>query len=257
MSLNATLLDTEWARAQAWLARTHQRLCLLVEGVDGAGKTSLIRHLTRYSNPKQVRVVTLGKPTKREATEWFLQRWIRPLPASGELVWFDRSWYSPVLTEMVHGFRDPQACPQMVAAIALLERMLIDDGLMLVKLWLEVSADVQRQRLLLRKRHTLKKWKWSAMDAKALETWHAMQAQRDLIFGQTHTPWAPWQIVAANQKRQARTAVLQHLLTLLPYRQRAVVACPLVEHLGPWQHVPPVPVQDMGFMVMDGLHESH
>lgn len=204
-----------WAKALRRLKRKQLRLCVLVEGVDGAGKTSLCRFLARDANPKQVYTVALDCPTRHEQGQWFMQRWLAHLPRTGQVALYDRSWYTRPLLEGVYGWCPPEAVTQACETIPVIERLLVQDGLLLVKLWLSIDQPTQQRRLAARKRHPLKRWKYSVADAQAGTYWQNLMMAKEHVFEQTECLGAHWRVVNANDKRIVRREVLRYLCAVL------------------------------------------
>lgn len=199
-------------RMQQWAMQSGARAVVVLEGRDAAGKDGTIKALTEHLSVRQTRVVALPKPSDRERTQWFFQRYVAHLPAAGELVIFNRSWYNRAGVEVVNGFSTPEEQAQFLRDVPGFETMLVENGIKLVKLWLDISKDEQKRRLDERRANPLKALKVSALDAVAQEKWEEYSTARDAMLARTHTAIAPWWCVRANDKPRARKAVIKHLL---------------------------------------------
>lgn len=205
-------LQVALVRYQQWAAESGARAVVVLEGRDTAGKDGAIRTLTRHLAVRQTRVVALPKPTERERTQWFFQRYVTHLPAAGELVIFNRSWYNRAGVEVVNGFSTAEQQERFLEDVPGFEAMLVGDGIRLVKLWLDISRGEQAERLESRRDDPLKALKISALDAVAQDKWDDYTVARDTMLTRTSTPTAPWVCVRADHKKRARRAVIQHLL---------------------------------------------
>jgi polyphosphate kinase 2 len=195
-----------------WLQHTGKRLVVLFEGRDAAGKGGVINAITATLNPRQVRVVALGTPTEREKGEWYFQRYVPHLPAAGELVLFDRSWYNRAGVEKVMGFCTPAQYRRFLKEAPVFERQLVDDGILLLKYWLAVDQKHQEARFAERAADPLKRWKLSPIDLKAREKYEEYGKARDAMFRATHRKFAPWNVVEFNDQRRGRLNLIRHLL---------------------------------------------
>ena len=209
-------LQLELNNLAHWLQHTGRRLVVLFEGRDAAGKGGTISAITKERNPRQVRVVGLAKPTEREQTEWYFQRYIAHLPAAGEMVLFDRSWYNRAGVEHVMGFCTREEYKQFLAQAPVFERMLVDDGILLYKYWLAVDQPRQEERFAERASDPLKRWKLSPIDVRARERYVEYGRARDAMFKITHTKYAPWHVVNFNDQRRGRLNLIHHLLEHVP-----------------------------------------
>ncbi len=210
-------LQLALVRTQAAMAASGERVAVVLEGRDAAGKDGVIRTITRHLSVRNTRVVALPKPSDRERSQWYFQRYAAHLPAAGELVLFNRSWYNRAGVEVVMGFSTPQEQARFLDDAPVFEQMLIESGIRLVKFWLDIDKDTQAERLESRRTDPLKALKVSDMDAVAQEKWDAYTAARDTMLARTHTPAAPWICVRADHKKRARRALLRHLLrTIAP-----------------------------------------
>ena len=205
-------LQLALVQTQAAAQTSGDRTVLVLEGRDGAGKDGTIKRITEHLSPRATRVVALPKPSDRERTQWYFQRYAAHLPAAGELVIFNRSWYNRASVEVVMGFSTPAQQAEFLRDAPDFERMLVESGIKLVKVWLDISKDEQRQRLDARREDPLKALKVSDLDAVAQSKWDEYSAARDTMLNRTHTPLAPWVCVRADKKPRARKAVIRHLL---------------------------------------------
>ncbi|OYU92581.1 MAG: polyphosphate kinase 2, partial [Burkholderiales bacterium PBB5] len=202
-----------------WLQHTGRRLVVVVEGRDTAGKGGTVAAIAQTLNPRQCHVVALGKPSDRERGQWYFQRYVPHLPASGEIALFDRSWYNRAGVERVMGY-----CTESEAALFLkqapaFEQLLVDDGVLLLKYWLTVDQAEQEQRIVERLQDPLKRWKLSPVDLEARSRYADYGRMRDLMLQATHTPHAPWTLVNFNDQRRGRLALIRHLLAPVPATQ--------------------------------------
>jgi polyphosphate kinase 2 len=209
-------LHIRLTEVQRWLLATGRRLVIIFEGRDTAGKGGAINAIASVLNPRYCRVVALPKPTERERTEWYFQRYVAHLPAAGEIVLFDRSWYNRAGVEHVMGFCTEAEYQRFLAACPVFERLLVDDGILLFKYWFLVDQVFQEQRFAERVADPLKRWKISPIDLAARTRYKAYGEARDAMLHATHTPEAPWYLVNANDQRRARLNMIQHLLDSLP-----------------------------------------
>ncbi|MBX9575060.1 MAG: polyphosphate kinase 2 [Caulobacteraceae bacterium] len=192
-----------------------RRILIVFEGRDAAGKDGAIKRLTEYMAPRQTRVVALPKPTERETSQWYFQRYVPHLPAAGETVIFNRSWYNRAGVEPVMGFCTPAQTETFLKDAPLFERMLTDDGVILIKLWLDISRAEQARRLAERVEDPLKRFKVSPLDAEAQKRWDAYSAARDRMLAETHVRKAPWTCVVTDDKKSARLNVIRTILSAL------------------------------------------
>lgn len=216
--------DTELDRLQGelvamehWIQRTGAKIVVVLEGRDAAGKGGTIKRIVEPLNPRGYRVVSLPVPSERERSQWYFQRFIEHLPAGGELVLFDRSWYSRALVESVMGFCTTQQTDGFIREVPVFERLLSDAGVTVIKYWLSVSPGEQRKRLQERADDPAKRWKLSPMDGEAVTRYGQYSAARDRMLTSTSTAWAPWYVIDADDKKDARLTVISHLLTTVPY----------------------------------------
>jgi polyphosphate kinase 2 len=211
------LLQIELLKLQRWSQKTGNRHVILFEGRDAAGKGGTIKRFMEHLNPRGARVVALEKPTERERTQWYFQRYVPHLPAAGEIVLFDRSWYNRAGVERVMGFCSPEQHVEFTEQAPLFERMLFSDGISLTKLWFSVSPAEQRTRFIIREVDPVRQWKLSPMDLASLDKWDAYTAAKEEMFRATDTDYAPWVVVKSNDKKRARINAMRHLLAKFDY----------------------------------------
>jgi polyphosphate kinase 2 len=221
-------LQIEMMKLQHWIAESGARLVVLFEGRDTAGKGGAIRRVTMNTNPRIIRTIALPKPTERERGEWYFQRYVAQLPTAGEAVLFDRSWYNRAVVEKVFGFCTDAQRAAFFAQLPGFEQTLVDEGIHLVKFWLNISRAEQMRRMLRREADPLRQWKLSRIDVDGLARWHDYSAAIAETFAQSHSAAAPWTLVRADDKYRARLAVLRRILGHVPYagRDAAVVGTP-------------------------------
>ena len=211
------LLQRELVKLQEWVRHEQLKLCVLFEGRDAAGKGGTIKRIVERTNPRVVRVVALDKPSNRERSQWYFQRYAEHLPAGGEIVLFDRSWYNRAGVEHVMGFCTQDEYEEFLRSCPEFERMLIRSGLVLVKYWFSVSDDEQERRFQDRINNVGKRWKLSPMDLESRARWADYSRAKDAMFQFTDTKASPWWVVDANDKRRARLNCIRHLLGTVPY----------------------------------------
>ncbi|WP_183391178.1 polyphosphate kinase 2 [Kineococcus radiotolerans] len=211
------LLQIELLKLQRWLKASGERIVVLCEGRDAAGKGGTIKRFMEHLNPRGARVVALEKPSERESTQWYFQRYVQHLPAAGEFVLFDRSWYNRAGVERVMGFASPAEYDRFVAQAPLFEKMLVEDGIHLVKFWFSVTRAEQRTRFLIRQIDPVRQWKLSPMDLESLDRWDEYTAAKEAMFATTDTDVAPWTVVKTNDKKRARLAAMRHVLARFDY----------------------------------------
>jgi polyphosphate kinase 2 len=222
------LQQIELLKLQYWVKETGQRIVILFEGRDAAGKGGTIKRFTEHLNPRGARVVALEKPTERERGQWYFQRYVEHLPTAGELVLFDRSWYNRAGVERVMGFCDDDEYRQFMAQAPTFERMLVDDGIHLIKFWFSVSQGEQRTRFTIRQIDPVRQWKLSPMDLASLDKWDDYTAAKVAMFRATDTEHAPWTVVKSNDKKRARVEAMRSVLARFPYpdKDHEVVGVP-------------------------------
>lgn len=210
-------LQIELAKLQRHLAATGHKLVIVVEGRDAAGKDGVIRRIVRRLSPRQIRVVALGKPSEREQGSWYFQRFASHLPAPGELVLFNRSWYNRAGVERVMGFCTQREYDEFMATVTHFEQMVVGSGVQLIKYYLDISREEQVKRLEERRLDPLKQWKIGPIDARAVELWDEYTAARDEILARTSHATGPWTVVRADCKRRARLNLIRDLLVRVDY----------------------------------------
>lgn len=211
-------LQVELVKLQQWVKESGLRVAVIFEGRDAAGKGGVIKRINQRLNPRVVRTVALGIPTDREKAEWWFQRYVDHLPAKGEMVLFDRSWYNRALVEPVMGFCTPEQYEEFLYACPDFERMLIHDDLILIKYWFSISDEEQERRFQSRNTDPLKRWKLSPMDIESRTRWIDYSKAKDRMFATTDTEISPWYVVEADVKRYARLNCIHHLLSMIPYQ---------------------------------------
>ncbi|MEM9332861.1 MAG: polyphosphate kinase 2 [Pseudomonadota bacterium] len=215
-------LQLELGKLQAWLQETGERVVMVFEGRDAAGKGGTINAFRQYLNPRHARTIALSKPSDTEQGQWYFQRYITHLPTSGELVMLDRSWYNRAGVEPVMGFCTPEQHEQFLEEAPNFEKMLVKEGIHFFKFWLNVGQEMQIKRFHDRRQNPLKSWKLSPIDIKALHKWDDYTRARDTMLEKTHTPHAPWTIVRSNDKRRARINAIKHVLSSISYTGKDV-----------------------------------
>jgi polyphosphate kinase len=210
-------LQIELVKLQEWIKAKGLRVVVLFEGRDAAGKGGVIKRITETLNPRFVRVVALGTPTEKEKTQWYFQRYVSHLPAAGEMVLFDRSWYNRAGVERVMSFCSEEEYREFMRACPEFERMLIRSGIILVKYWFSVSDDEQERRFQARINDPTRRWKLSPMDLESRARWVEYSKAKDEMFAHTDTKQSPWYVVNADEKKRARLNCIHHLLSLIPY----------------------------------------
>ncbi|GAA0648598.1 polyphosphate kinase 2 [Brevundimonas lenta] len=205
-------LQVLMVETQAWTIDKGRRTVIVFEGRDSAGKDGAIKRLTEYMSPRQTRVVALPKPSDHDLSQWYFQRYTPLLPAAGETVLFNRSWYNRAGVEPVMGFCTPEQHEQFLKDAPRFEHMLADDGIVLIKLWLDISKKEQAERLAARVEDPLKRFKVSSLDAEAQARWDAYTEARDRMLAETDHRYAPWTVVATDRKKQARLNIIRHIL---------------------------------------------
>jgi polyphosphate kinase 2 len=209
-------LHVELVKLQEWTKQEGLKICIVFEGRDGAGKGGVIKAITERVSPRVFRVVALPAPTEREKSQMYLQRYVSYLPAAGEIVIFDRSWYNRAGVERVMGFCTEEQVRRFLEATPLVEKAIVESGVVLLKYWLEVSPDEQTRRLESRIHDGRKIWKLSPMDLKSYSRWFDYSRARDDMFAATDTAWAPWHVVGSDDKKRTQLNVISHLLSRIP-----------------------------------------
>ncbi|MGB0121663.1 MAG: polyphosphate kinase 2 [Solirubrobacterales bacterium] len=211
-------LQTELVKMQEWIVEKGLRVAVLFEGRDTAGKGGVIKRITEKTSPRVIRTVALGTPTDKEKTQWYFQRYVAHLPAGGEMVLFDRSWYNRAGVEKVMGFCTEDEYQEFMRTAPRFERMLQRSGLILIKYWLSVSDEEQERRFTARIKDPTKHWKLSPMDLEARARWVDYAEAKDEMFAYTDTRETPWNVVEADSKKTARLNLISHLLSQIPYK---------------------------------------
>ena len=212
-------LHVELVKLQQWVVHKGLKVCIVFEGRDGAGKGGTIKAITERVSPRVFRVVALPSPTEREKTQMYAQRYMRHLPAAGEVVILDRSWYNRAGVERVMGFCSEEQAKRFLTMAPAFERIVIESGIILLKYWLEVSMEEQTRRLEARIDDGRKIWKLSPMDLKSYSRWYDYSRARDEMFKATDSSWAPWYVTISNDKKRARLNIITHLLSKIPYKE--------------------------------------
>ena len=211
-------LQAELVTMQEWVRDTGSRLVVIFEGRDAAGKGGTIKRVTQYLTPRVARIVALPAPTEREKTQWYFQRYAVHLPAAGEITFFDRSWYNRAGVERVMGFCTPEEYHRFLHQCPIFERLLVEDGIMLLKYWFSVSDREQQARFESRLTDPMRQWKLSPMDLESITRWEDYSRAKDDMFVHTDIPEARWNVVESDDKRAARLNMMAHLLSSVPYK---------------------------------------
>ncbi|CRZ14355.1 polyphosphate kinase 2 [Mycolicibacterium neworleansense] len=221
-------LQTEFVKVQEWVRHTGARIVVIFEGRDAAGKGGTIKRITEYLSPRIARVAALPAPTERERGEWYFQRYIAHLPAKGEIVLFDRSWYNRAGVEQVMGFCTPQEHQLFLRQTPIFEQMLVEDGILLRKYWFSVSNEEQLRRFKSRRNDPVRQWKLSPMDLESVYRWEDYSRAKDQMMVHTDTPQSPWYIVESDIKKHARLNMMAHLLSTIDHHdvERSTVTLP-------------------------------
>jgi polyphosphate kinase len=212
-------LQAELIKLQDWVSSTGEKIAVIFEGRDAAGKGGVIKRITQRLNPRVCRVVALNKPDDRERTQWYFQRYVQHLPSGGEIVLFDRSWYNRSGVERVMGFATPDQVEQFFQDMPEFERMLVRSGIRLIKYWFSITDEEQQLRFLIRIHDPLKQWKLSPMDLQSRVRWETYTKAKEETFARTNIPEAPWYVIEANDKKRARLNCIHHLLEQIPYEE--------------------------------------
>jgi polyphosphate kinase 2 len=237
-------LQGELVRLQDWVVDKRLKVVVIFEGRDAAGKGGVIKRITQRLNPRVCRVVALPAPSERERTQWYFQRYIAHLPAGGEIVLFDRSWYNRAGVERVMGFCSKEECDEFLRTVPEFEKMLVRSGTVLIKYWFSITDEEQHFRFMMRIHDPLKQWKLSPMDLESRRRWEDYTKAKEVMLERTHIPEAPWWIVQADDKKRARLNCIHHLLSQIPCKEikRAPVALPPRTH-NPDYHRNPIPAE--------------
>jgi polyphosphate kinase 2 len=212
-------LQGELVKLQDWVVASKSKVVIIFEGRDAAGKGGAIKRITQRLNPRICRVAALPAPNDRERTQWYFQRYVGHLPAAGEIVLFDRSWYNRAGVERVMGFCNDDEYEEFFRTVPEFEKMLVRSGITLVKYWFSITDDEQHSRFLGRIHDPLKQWKLSPMDLESRRRWEAYTRAKETMIERTHIPEAPWWVVQAVDKKKARLNCIDHLLSLMPYQE--------------------------------------
>jgi polyphosphate kinase len=225
-------LQGELVKLQEWLVEARHKVVIVFEGRDAAGKGGMIKRITQRLNPRVCRVAALPAPNDRERTQWYFQRYVAHLPAAGEMVLFDRSWYNRAGVERVMGFCDDAQYEEFFRTVPDFERMLVRSGVQIIKYWFSISDDEQHARFLGRIHDPLKQWKLSPMDLESRRRWEEYTEAKEVMLARTHIPEAPWWVVNADDKKKARLNCIHHLLAQMPYEgtEREEIVLPEREH---------------------------
>jgi polyphosphate kinase 2 len=225
-------LQGELVKLQDWVVQQKLKLVVIFEGRDAAGKGGVIKRVTQRLNPRVCRVAALPAPSERERTQWYFQRYVSHLPAGGEIVLFDRSWYNRAGVERVMGFCSVDEYEEFFHTVPEFEKMLVRSGIVLVKYWFSITDDEQNFRFMMRIRDPLKQWKLSPMDLESRRRWEDYTKAKEVMLERSHIPEAPWWVVQAVDKKRARLNCIDHLLNQIPYSDtpKAQVILPLREH---------------------------
>ncbi|WP_315984085.1 polyphosphate kinase 2 [Aliamphritea spongicola] len=214
------LLQIELLKMQYWVKHHNERVMIIFEGRDAAGKGGAIKRFMENLNPRGARIVALEKPSETEQTQWYFQRYLQHLPSGGEIVLFDRSWYNRAGVERVMNFCTDTQYSEFMDQAPALEKMLVQSGIRLFKLWFSVNKDEQRRRFENRKSDPLKQWKLSPMDLASLDKWDDYTKAKEAMYAYTHTPEAPWTTIMSDDKKRARLNAIKHVLHHLPYDEK-------------------------------------
>ena len=210
-------LQTELIRLQTWSINNDERIIVVFQGRDAAGKGGAIRRVTERISPRHMRIVALPKPSKDEQSQWYFQRYVEQFPKAGEMVFFDRSWYNRAVVEPVNGFCTPNEYEIFMNQVNDFERMILESGIHLVKIYMSISKKEQAKRFADIKSDPLKQWKMTKLDEKAQALWEQYTEYKDAMFKKTNTEISPWKIIRANRKTEARVNVINHILKSIPY----------------------------------------
>lgn len=213
-------LQVELLKMQHWVKETGQKVVVLFEGRDAAGKGGTIKRFMEHLNPRGARVVALNKPTEEELGQWYFQRYVRHLPTKGELVLFDRSWYNRAGVERVMGFCTPEQYDEFMRSVPLFEQMLVHSGIRLFKYWFSVTKEEQETRFKSRAVDPLKQWKLSPIDKLSHDKWDSYTEAKEEMFARTDTPHASWTVIKSNDKKRARVNCMKDFLSRLPYPEK-------------------------------------
>jgi len=214
---NLKKLQVELIRLQTWAIKNEERIIIVFQGIDAAGKGGAIRRITERINPRHMRIVALPKPTKDEQSQWYFQRYVEQFPKAGEMVLFDRSWYNRAVVEPVNGFCTQEEYEIFMNQVNDFERMILESGIHLVKIYMSISKKEQAKRFAEIKEDPLKQWKMTKLDERAQALWDQYTEYKNAMFEKTNTEISPWKIIRANRKTEARINVINHILKSIPY----------------------------------------
>ncbi|MEO1457972.1 MAG: polyphosphate kinase 2 [Pseudomonadota bacterium] len=217
--VNLLKLQAELIKMSDWVEHTGAKVCVIFEGRDSAGKGGAIKRIAQRLNPRVCRVVALPKPSPREQSQWYFQRYVPHLPAGGEIVLFDRSWYNRAGVERVMGFAKPDQVEEFFRDVPEFERMLVRSGVILIKYWLSITDDEQQMRFMMRIHDPMKQWKLSPMDLESRVRWEQYTKAKEEMFARTSIDEAPWHVVEGNDKKRARLNLIHHFLQQIPYEE--------------------------------------
>jgi polyphosphate kinase 2 len=240
-------LQTELVKMQGSINRNGQRVVVIFEGRDAAGKGGVIKRIAERLNPRVCKVVALGTPTEREKTQWYFQRYVPHLPAAGEMILFDRSWYNRAGVERVMGFCTEEEYQEFMRSCPEFERMLVRSGIILIKYWFSVSDDEQERRFQARIQDPMRRWKLSPMDLESRRYWVEYSRAKDVMFAHSDIKQAPWYVVNADDKRRARLNCITHLLSMVPFEEPSLEAIELPDREDRGGYVRP-PLSDQTFV---------
>ncbi|MBT8325537.1 MAG: polyphosphate kinase 2 [Winogradskyella sp.] len=210
-------LQAELVELQRWVQKKNKRIAILFEGRDASGKGGTIKRFTEHLNPRAMRIVALNKPSDIERNQWYFNRYIKELPNSGEIVFFDRSWYNRAVVEPVMGFCDKKQYDRFIIQVPEFENMIYESGTTIIKFWFSVSKEEQRRRFEKRLNNPLKKWKFSPVDEKGQELWDVFTNYKNKMFSRTHNSFNPWVVIKSNDKKRARLESIKYVLSLFDY----------------------------------------
>lgn len=228
---NLLRLQSELIKLQYWVEQTKAKVLIICEGRDAAGKGGVIKRITQRLNPRVARVVALQKPSDRELTQWYFQRYVPHLPSGGEIVLFDRSWYNRAGVERVMGFASDDQVEQFFQDVPEFERMLVRSGIILLKYWFSITDEEQQLRFLVRIHDPMKQWKLSPMDLQSRVRWEQYTKAKEEMFERTNIPEAPWYIVEGNDKKRERLNCIEHILSQIPYEDTSTEKIALPERV--------------------------
>lgn len=212
-------LQVELIKLQTWAIEKNERIIIIFQGRDAAGKGGAIRRATERINPRHIRIVALPKPTEDEQSQWYFQRYVEQFPKAGEIIFFDRSWYNRAVVEPVNGFCTKQQYEIFMNQVNDFERMILESGIHLVKIYMSISKKEQAKRFEEIKNDPLKQWKMTKVDERAQELWDNYTEYKKAMFSKTNTEISPWKVIRANRKTEARVSVINHILKSIPYNK--------------------------------------